>query len=142
MAQVEGGAGINFCEVRDDKIVYGGLIPSDSPQRPHDIKLLANLLRSKIPIPDEVRHWLADLMDEDASSKFQFKKLEKRRRGPKSRRYSTLDIRDVDEFLSKYIAGGGVRKNAITDACAKFKVSPSKIEAAIAEWQEVLKARS
>ena len=136
--RVEGTPGPVSCEIKR------GVPEWSSNPIPHgaspDLKVLATVLRGKAKLPDEIRQWLADLMDPDGSSKFQFKKLSKRRQGAKSERSSTPDTLEVGNFISDEIHRGVKRKNAIADAVKKFGVSKATIEAKLAEWNEAMEA--
>ena len=99
-----------------------------------NLVLLAEMLRSEIPIPNEIRKWLADMLDPNADSDFQFKKLSKRGRGPKvvgpavnwAAAQSVLDL----------IEAGLPRKKAIHDTCGKFSIGKSAIEEALSSYKE------
>ena len=55
-----------------------GSIPYGAEPR---LDLLVDLFRSDTPIPKEIRDWLADLLDPNAASDFQFKELLRRKQG-------------------------------------------------------------
>ena len=121
--RVEGTPGPVSCEIKR------GVPEWSSNPIPHgaspDLKVLATVLRGKAKLPDEIRQWLADLMDPDASSTFQFKKLSKRKRGKKPSPYIDFDL---VAYVEAETARGVPRKNTIADAAKGYGVSRSTIE--------------
>jgi hypothetical protein len=112
-------------------------IPIEKSSDPN-LSLLAEMLRSEAPIPSEVRAWLADMMDPCATSDFQFKKLSKRGRGPKSightanwpaAEYARVLMRQPKDPRKPEILEA--RKSAIGKAADEFKLKKSSIEKAL-----------
>jgi hypothetical protein len=96
--------------------------------------LLAEMLRSGAPIPVEVRGWLADMVDPNAKSDFQFKKLSKRGRGAKTTGHTANW--DAAEFVSNRMAAGDTRQEAIGSALGKFHIEKAAIEEALRSMKE------
>lgn len=94
-----------------------------------DLKLLAEFLRSDVPIPSEIRHWLADMVDTDAYSEFQFKRLSKRRRGRKAK--DATVYMEIARYVQSLTQTGETRQRAIGKAEAKFMIKRSTVEAAL-----------
>ena len=136
-AQVEGCPGWLHCKIEENKFV-GRLNPGEREKAAPDLKLLASLLRSKIDLPEEIRHWLADLMDPEAASTFQFKKLSRRKRGagPGAKIYS-----DVGRIIREKIWRGEQRKNAINDAAKEYGISVSGAGRTLASYDEAEEIR-
>lgn len=144
--QVEGRPGPMSCVFRDGELQY---CSDDIPKgaKP-DLKLLADVLRSKIQLPDYIRQWLADLFDPEAGSRFQFRKLEKRKGGAGPA--PTIDFEVVNfihEEISRRLSGRkpgserrnvAARKNAIADAVIRFGISIATIEKCLAVYEAAL----
>ena len=75
---VEGRESVVSCHFSDGQRYYGKSIPQNAKP---DLSLLVDLFRSDTQIPREIRDWLADLLDPNAKSDFQFKELARRRPG-------------------------------------------------------------
>jgi hypothetical protein len=108
-------------------------IPIKKKAKP-DLLLLAEMLRSGAPIPVEVRGWLADMVDPNAKSDFQFKKLSKRGRGAKTTGHTANW--DAAEFVSNRMAAGDTRQEAIGSALGKFHIEKAAIEEALRSMKE------
>ncbi len=130
-SQVEGDPGPMSCVLKDGELCYYAVdIPKDAKP---DLKLLADVLRSEIWLPPDIRCWLADLVDPGAGTTLQFKKLSKRKGGAKP---SPV----IDFELAKYVEAqarlGVPRKNTIADAAEGYGVSRSTIEARFATYKK------
>jgi hypothetical protein len=105
------------------------LEPIPKGSRPN-INLLAELLRSETPIPSDIRIWLADMMDENATSDFQFKVLSKRKRGAKVNGDSANW--DAAKYFEELIDKGETRKRAMGKTEEKCGIKKSSINNAVA----------
>ena len=125
--QVEGRPGPMSCVFRDGELQY---CSDDIPEGAGpDLKLLADVLRSKIELPGDIRQWLADLVDPGAGTTLQFKKLSKRKGGAK--RSPVIDF-EFAEYVEDQTRLGVPRKNTIADAAEGYGVSRSTIEGRLA----------
>jgi hypothetical protein len=130
-SQVEGRPGAGSCKFEDGELYYCvGRIPKGAEP---DLKLLADVLRSKIQLPDDIRQWLADLLDPEAGSRFQFRKLEKRKGGE-----GPDPIYDFEliEYVNDQTRLGALPKNIIADAVKKFGMSPSSVRSRLATYKK------
>jgi hypothetical protein len=133
---VEGRQHSQSCALKD-----GNLQPSEIPilkgAQP-DLKLLAEFLRSDIPLPQSERNWLADLMDKDATSDFQFKKLSKRAAGrPVGGQEKKIAMARYFNDLQHALT----RKRALHKTAMKFRVSPATIERALKSTKDEPRAQ-
>ena len=97
-----------------------------------NLLVLAQVLRGNQPIPQDIRNWLADMMDPEAESSFKFQ-LKKNGRGPKR---SVINRNwDAAIYVSEFIHNGVTRKQALGNAETKFGLKRSSIEAAIANYE-------
>ena len=110
-------------------------VPSPIPRGTSpDLKLLAEMLRSKKPLPPNVRAWLADLVDPEAGSEFQFKSLSRRGRGPG--RVSVASNWDAAEAVISLMQEGSPRKRAIGEVMDRTGLRKSTLEAAMRSRRE------
>ena len=131
--QVEGRPGPTSCVFRDGELQYCSEDIPDSAKP--DLKLLADVLRSTIQLPDDIRQWLADLFDPEAGSRFQFRKLEKRQGGAGPDPIIDFELAHYVEDQTRL---GVPRKNTIADAAEGFGVSNSTIEGRLATYKKAL----
>jgi len=97
-----------------------------------NLLVLAQVLRGNQPIPQDIRNWLADMMDPEAESSFKFQ-LKKNGRGPKK---SVINRNwDAAIYVSECIRNGVRRKQALGNAENKFGLKRASIEAAIADHE-------
>lgn len=115
VAMEEGRLGIK------DKPILKGAQPNARP--------LVDLLRSGAPIPPEVRAWLADLLDADAVTPLRLE-FTHRTRGAPAR--DGTEHWPAAEMVERLIERGELRKNAVDDAAAHYRLSRSTVEAACA----------
>ncbi len=99
-----------------------------------NLLLLSEMLRSQIPIPNEIRNWLADMLDPNADSDFQFKKLSKRRRGAKVA--GPTANWEAAEFVLRRMENNDTRQQAIGKALGKFGIQRSALEEALKSLKE------
>ena len=99
-------------------------------------ELLSEMLRSGTPIPNEIRNWLADMIDPQGVGDFQFKKLSKRRRGAKIA--GPTANWDAAEFVLQCISERETRQRAIGKAMKKFKIKRTATEQALKSYKEAL----
>lgn len=101
-----------------------------------NLKMLAKMLREREVIPQEIRDWLADMMDEDADSEFQFKKLSRRKRG--RRGHGPSANMDAAKFIMRLMDEGKPRKQVLWEAEKKFNLKPSELAAAVRYRKEAI----
>lgn len=131
-ATVEGRESPASSVLHDGRPIYCAHgIPQGSPP---NLQILAEFLRSETQIPSGIRSWLADMMDRDANSEFQFKKLSKRKRGAKARG-STANW-EAARYVQALLSENETRKRAIGSAEEKFGIKRSAIEAALKSLRE------
>jgi len=124
-------------------VIEGGLPVFNSDpdvQKPpkSNLLVLAQVLRGNQPIPQDIRTWLADMMDPEAESSFKFQ-LKKNGRGPKG---SGVSLHwEAAKYVAESISNGVTRKQALGNAETKFKLSRSTLEIAIAEYKPVAEAK-
>lgn len=129
---VEGRVYPASCAWENGSPVFFG-IPIKKGSEPN-LTLLAEMLRSKKPIPIDIRSWLADMLDPNADSDFQFKKLSKRGRGAKST--GSAANWKAAEFVLHCMETGDTRQQAIGKALGKFGIQRSAIEQALKSFTD------
>ena len=120
-------------------VIEGGLPVFNSDpdvQKPpkSNLLVLAQVLRGNQPIPQDIRNWLADMMDPEAESSFKFQ-LKKNGRGPK--RSGVTRHWEAAKYVVECVSNGVTRKQALGNAETKFNLSRSTLEIAIAEYKAV-----
>lgn len=120
-------------------VIEGGLPVFNSDpdvQKPpkSNLLVLAQVLRGNQPIPQDIRNWLADMMDPEAESSFKFQ-LKKNGRGPKGS--GVTRHWEAAKYVVESVSNGVTRKQALGNAETKFNLSRSTLEIAIAEYKAV-----
>lgn len=114
-----------------------GFFPQPIPKNAKpNLVILAKMLRERAAIPQEIRYWLADMMDEEADSEFQFKKLSRRKRG--RRRHGPSANMDAAKFIMQLMDKGEPRKKVLWEAEKKFNLKPSELAAAVRYRKEAI----
>lgn len=116
-----------------------------------DLEFLAEYLRSSRPMTDDIRNWLADLMDPNSDCDYQFKKLSLRK--PKGRKKLGISPHwDAAEYALSIWVGSEVNNQmefdeipegmfeysgkAVEHTARKFGISIKSLEAAITEYRK------
>jgi hypothetical protein len=97
------------------------------------LKLLSDFLKGNEPIPDEVRHWLADLFDPDADNAYKLKMLQ---RNPGAKRAGLSNNWDAAKHADRLMEYGDHKwETAVQGAAEKFGISASAVEIAIKSYR-------
>lgn len=104
-------------------------IPKDAKP---DVGPLVELLRSKEPIPSDVRTWIADLLEEDATTAVRLT-LARRKAGKAPNAVGAHW--DAAEFVDRLVEGGVKQESALIDAEKRFDVKRSTLMAALTSYR-------
>jgi hypothetical protein len=131
---VEGQVTPSSCVIKGGLPVFNSDPDVQKPPK-SNLLVLAQVLRGNQPIPQDIRNWLADMMDPEAESSFKFQ-LKKNGRGPKR---SVINRNwDAAIYVSECIRNGVTRKQALGNAETKFGLKRSSIEAAIVNYEAAI----
>ena len=101
-----------------------------------NLVLLVELFRSETLLPREIRDWLADLFDPNATSDFHFKELSRRKPG-KLKKSETQDL-GAAIFFHKLCDEGIHRKEAFHRTRERFEIKKTVLDEAIALYRSAM----
>jgi hypothetical protein len=128
---VEGRESVVACHFSDGQPYYS--LESIPQNANPDLSLLVDLFRSDTLIPREIRDWLADLFDPNATTDFPFKELARRKPGKPEKALSRNW--DAAAFFDALCEEGIHRKAAIAQTMAKFALAKTVLEEAIRSYR-------
>ena len=133
---VEGLVTSSSCVIQDGLPVFNCDPDVQKPPK-SNLLVLAQVLRGNQPIPQDIRNWLADMMDPEAESSFKFQ-LKKNGRGPKG---SGVSLHwEAAKYVVECDEKKLPRKQTLGNAEKKYNLSRSTILKAIAEYKPVAEA--
>ena len=120
---VEGLVTSSSCVIQDGLPVFNCDPDVQKPPK-SNLLVLAQVLRGNQPIPQDIRNWLADMMDPEAESSFKFQ-LKKNGRGPK--RLGVTRHFEAAKYVVEQVLKNVPRKQALGNAETKFNLSRSEV---------------